>query len=339
MGCSFLTKDARFINRNFHAACGIRSANPYNLSVSELARKRNLSVGHTTFPAATTMQLGTMELGTVTIVGAGLIGGSLGLALKQRGLARSVRGLGRQRQSLDRAQTLGAIDVGFVEPAPALRDADVVVFCTPVDRIAEQVLAFAPMYAPGALLTDAGSTKGTIVAAVEDKLPAGVAFVGGHPLAGSEKRGADYADANLFVGRSTVLTRTPRTDPAALAKISSLWQAVGARVVVMTPDDHDRALAVTSHLPHLVAAALAGILPAELAHLTASGFRDTTRIASGDPGLWAAIFAHNRDAVLTALEPFAERLSRLRTALAERDWPAVESLLQEAKKVRDALGS
>jgi prephenate dehydrogenase len=280
-----------------------------------------------------------MQLGVITIVGAGLIGGSLGMAVKQRGLARTVRGLGRRQASLDHARTLGTIDEGFVEPAPALQDADVVVYCTPVDHIAEQVLAHAPLCPAGALLTDAGSTKATIVAAVEGRLPGNVAFVGSHPLAGSEKRGPEHADADLFAGRWTVVTRTPRTDPAALARVSSLWQAVGARVTVMTPADHDSALAVTSHLPHLVAAALAGTLPAELAHLTASGFRDTTRIAGGDPELWAAIFTHNRDAVLQALAPFADRLSRFQTALAASDWPAVEALLRQAKKVRDALGS
>src|SRR5262245_14084319 len=127
-----------------------------------------------------------MHLATVTIVGAGLIGGSLGMALKERGLAGTVRGIGRQQASLDRARQVGAIDEGFVEPRGALAGADLVVFCTPVDRIAEQVLAYAPHCSPGALLTDAGSTKGTIVAAVEDQLPPGLAFVGSHPLAGSE---------------------------------------------------------------------------------------------------------------------------------------------------------
>src|SRR4029077_14899339 len=167
---------------------------------------------------------------------------------------RSVRGVGRHQASLDCAREVGAIDEGFLEPRAALVGSDLVVFCTPVDRIAEQVLAYAPLCSPGTLLTDAGSTKGTIVAAVEDRLPAGIAFVGSHPLAGSEKRGADHAAANLFEGRWTVVTRTQRTDPVALERIVAFWQAVGARVTVMTPEDHDRALAVTSHLPHLVAA-------------------------------------------------------------------------------------
>jgi prephenate dehydrogenase len=280
-----------------------------------------------------------MQSEIITIVGAGLIGGSLGLAAKQRGLARTVRGLGRQQVSLDRARALGAIDEGYLEPRPALKGAGLVVFCTPVDRIAGQILEYAPLCSPGTLFTDAGSTKGSIVASVEDKLPAGIAFVGSHPLAGSEKRGPYYADANLFKGRLTVVTRTPRTDPAALAKIVAFWQAVGARVTIMTPADHDHALAMTSHLPHLIAAALAGVLPAEVFDLTATGFRDTTRVAGGDPGLWTAIFTHNAAALLEALRPFSERLSQFQTALETCDWSTVEALLAQAKKVRDALGS
>jgi prephenate dehydrogenase len=280
-----------------------------------------------------------MQLGIITIVGAGLIGGSLGLAAKQRGVARTVRGLGRRQASLDRARAGGAIDEGFLEPAAALKGANLVILCTPVDQIAEQVLAYAPYCDPGTLLTDAGSTKATIVAAVEEKLGDGLAFVGSHPLAGSEKRGPEHAQADLFQDRWTVVTRTPRTDADALAKTIAFWQALGARVTVMTPDEHDRALAMTSHLPHLLAVALAGTLPEALSHLTASGFRDTTRIAAGDPALWTAIFAHNRDAVLAALEPLENRLADLRKALESRDWKRMETLLGQAKKVRDALGN
>jgi cyclohexadieny/prephenate dehydrogenase len=280
-----------------------------------------------------------MQPRVLTIVGAGLIGGSLGLAAKWRGLAKTVRGIGRHRASLERARALGAVDEVYLEPAPALAGADLVVFCTPVDRIADQVLAFAPYCAPGTLLTDAGSTKALIVAAVEDKLPNGIAFVGSHPLAGSEKRGPDHADGRLFEGRVTVVTRTPRTDAAALENVSAFWQALGSRVTVMAPDAHDRALAMTSHLPHLLASALAGTLSPELQLLAAAGFRDTTRIAASDPELWTAIFSQNRAALLDALGTFTECLNRMRGALETSDWITVESLLGQAKKVRDALGN
>src|SRR5262249_24102977 len=167
----------------------------------------------------------------------------------------------------------------------------------------------------------------------------GVAFVGSHPLAGSEKRGAEYAQADLFQDRVTVVTRTGLTDAAALERTCSFWQALGSRVRVMTPEDHDRALALTSHLPHLVASALAGLLPPELHELTASGFRDTTRIAAGDPSIWTGIFGQNRTAILAALEMLQARLKLFQEALRAGDGPAVDSLLARAKKVRDALGS
>jgi cyclohexadieny/prephenate dehydrogenase len=275
----------------------------------------------------------------LTIVGVGLIGGSIGLAAKQRGLVRTVRGLGRQQSSLQRALTAGAIDEGRLDPAAALAGADLVIFCTPVDQIAGQIVRFAELCKPGALLTDAGSTKGKIVADVEASLPEQVHFVGSHPLAGSEKRGPDFADAELFEGRWTVLTPTPRTNAEALAKVKAFWMALGSRVRTMTPADHDRARALTSHVPHLVAAALAGSLTPELYDLAASGFRDTTRIAAGDPGLWTAIFAHNRDAVLVALTEVEAKLQEFRQAVTAQDWAALQQLLSQAKKVRDALGS
>src|SRR5262245_33737964 len=153
-----------------------------------------------------------MRIQTLTIVGVGLIGGSIGLAAKQRGVAARVLGTGRRQASLDSALAVGAIDEGFLEPAAAIARAEVVVFCTPVERIAEQVLASAPDCAPGTPLTDAGSTKSAIVRGVEGRLPPGVAFVGSHPLAGSEKRGSEHADANLFQGKLTVVTQTPATD-------------------------------------------------------------------------------------------------------------------------------
>jgi prephenate dehydrogenase len=201
------------------------------------------------------------------------------------------------------------------------------------------VLAAAPGCAPGTLLTDAGSTKAGIVARLEGHLPDGVAFVGSHPLAGSEKRGPEHADASLFEGRLTVVTPGPRTDPAAVERTAAFWQALGSRVRLMDPEEHDQALALTSHLPHLLAAALAGILPDECRDLTASGFRDTTRVAAGDPALWTAIFAQNRGAVLQALELLTGRVEAFRAALEAGDGTTLNTLLAQAKKVRDALGS
>ncbi|HLJ96929.1 MAG TPA: prephenate dehydrogenase/arogenate dehydrogenase family protein [Gemmataceae bacterium] len=280
-----------------------------------------------------------MKIKILTIVGVGLIGGSIGLAAKRRKLAEWVLGSGRRQASLNQALAVGAIDEDSLDLAAAVQQAEVAVFCTPVDQIAGQVLASASGCAAGTLLTDAGSTKAEIVRSVEGRLPQGVAFVGSHPLAGSEKRGAEHADADLFQNRLAIVTQTPATDRLAVERTSTFWRALGCRVQVMDPQEHDQALAITSHLPHLLAAALAGILPPELHELTASGFRDTTRIAAGDPSLWTAIFAQNRPALLAALQRLEEQLTLFREALTVENSTAVMDLLAQAKKVRDALGN
>jgi prephenate dehydrogenase len=280
-----------------------------------------------------------MRIGTLTIVGVGLIGGSIGLAARRRGLAGRVIGSGRNAATLERARELGAIDHACLDLGEAVRRADVVVFCTPVTLIAEQVLAAAPACGNGTLLTDAGSTKGAIVRALEGKLPREVRFVGSHPLAGSEKRGSDHADADLFQGRVTVVTPTPKTDAAAVERTVKFWRGLDSRVVVMSPDEHDRALAMTSHLPHLLASALAGILPPELHELAATGFRDTTRVAAGDPSLWTGILLQNRAALIEALGRLQDQVIDFKKALMTGDQAAIDALLARGKRSRDALGN
>jgi prephenate dehydrogenase len=280
-----------------------------------------------------------MRIGTLTIVGVGLIGGSIGLAARRVGLADCILGTGRNAASLETARRLGRVDEVVLGLGDAVRRADVAVFCTPVDAIAGQVVESACGCKEGTLLTDAGSTKADILRALDGRLPHGVDFVGSHPLAGSEKQGPEHATADLFVGRLAIVTPTRATSDAAVARTVQFWQALGARVRLMSPEEHDRALALTSHLPHLVASALAGLLPPELRDLAATGFRDTTRIAAGDPGLWTAIFAHNRDAVREALARFEDRIAAFRDALDTADRLGLADLLTQAKKVRDALGS
>jgi prephenate dehydrogenase len=280
-----------------------------------------------------------MAIETLTIIGVGLIGGSIGLAAKRRGVCRRVLGVGRQQDSLALAQEMGAIDDTFLDLGKALAEADIAVFCTPVARIAEQVLAGAPFCREGTLLTDAGSTKTEIVRGVDGLLPEGVRFVGSHPLAGSEKRGPEHANADLFRDRLTVVTPVSHTSHEAVEQTCAFWRALGSRVRVMPPEEHDRALALTSHLPHLLASALVGILPAELHELTATGFRDTTRVAAGDPSIWKGIFVQNHQAVLEALQRFMSRLDAFRAALERGDEAALDDLLAQAKRVRDALGS
>jgi prephenate dehydrogenase len=280
-----------------------------------------------------------MKLHTLVIVGVGLIGGSIGLAARRRGLAERVIGVGRQQASLDAAIAVRAVDEGSLDLVAAASRADAVVFCTPVDRIPDQILEAAPHCRPGTLLTDAGSAKAAIVAAVEDKLPAHVDFMGSHPLAGSEKRGPEFADAELYENRLTIVTPTPRTRLRALERIIAFWQALGSRVKVMPPEQHDAALAMTSHLPHLAASALAGILPPELHELTATGFRDTTRVAAGDPSLWTGIFLQNPNAVTAAVESLQTRLTAFKQAINANDRASLDALLTQAKRTRDALGS
>jgi prephenate dehydrogenase len=273
----------------------------------------------------------------IAIVGVGLIGGSVGLAAKARGVAGQVVGVGRDRAKLEKAVRLGAIDTFTTDLTRGVAEAALVVVCTPVDRIGETILDAAKASRPGTLFTDGGSTKGNILAELGERLPG--AFVPAHPLAGSEKTGAEHGRADLFVNRVTILTPTPNTDPNAVERVAAFWRGLGSRVVTMTPDDHDRALATTSHLPHAVAAGVAGVTPAEWLQLTAGGFRDVTRIAGGDPHLWAAIFAANRDAVLAALSQFATRMDEFRRLLAAGDSDGLVRWLSDGKQVRDALGT
>ena len=281
-----------------------------------------------------------MQLDQLTIVGVGLIGGSVGLAAKGAGVARRVVGVGRDERTLERAAALGAIDRSTKDLREASEAADFIVVCTPVDRIARDVLAAATAAPPRAIITDAGSTKGNVLRELAGKMPPrGAVYIGSHPLAGSEKRGAAHGRADLFRDRLVVVTPTAETDIEALSVVELFWQRLGARVARMDPFEHDRALAMTSHLPHAAAAGLAGVTPPGWLNLTAGGFRDTTRVAGGDPDLWAAIFDANRDEVLAATDAYMTRMTQFRAALEARDGVALTAWLTEAKQVRDALGS
>ncbi len=272
--------------------------------------------------------------GTVAIVGVGLIGGSIGLALRRRKLARHVVGIGRRAASLRQAKQVGACDLTTTDLARGVTDAEVVVVCTPVAQIAAHVRA-AVAARPQALVTDAGSTKGQIVAELSAALPANTRFVGSHPLAGSEKRGPGEADATLLEGRTVVVTPTPRTSPRDLNAVRSFWKSLGAKVATMSPAEHDAALAATSHLPHAVAAALAAVTPVEALPLAASGWRDTTRVAAGEAELWRQIFSQNRQELMGALRRMQGQLAKFHDALASGDESAVLALLEEAKSRRD----
>jgi prephenate dehydrogenase len=278
-------------------------------------------------------------LKTVAIVGVGLIGGSIGLALRERKLVERVIGIGRRQESLRIARRVGAVTNTTVDLDKGVAEADLVVVCTPVGRIVEDVHTVAQHCPEGILITDAGSTKQKIVAALNDDLPRGCRFLGSHPLAGSEKIGAAFAAADLFEGRVAILTPTKNTRAEDFDFLEEFWQALGSVVVQMSPEEHDKALAVTSHLPHIAAAALAGLLPEKYFRLTGAGMLDTTRIAGGDPDLWLQIFIHNRENLLTALEQYGSKLSILHGALRDGDAEEILKILTLAKKNRDALGS
>ena len=259
--------------------------------------------------------------GTVAIVGVGLIGGSIGLALRSKGRAGRVVGIGRDASRLEAALRLGAIDAYETDLARGVADAEVTVVCTPVTRILEDILAAARFGPSSILVTDAGSTKARIVEGVERDPRGRLAFVGAHPIAGSERQGVAFARADLFEGRSCVLTPTPLTPPDRLERARSFWSGLGCRLFEVDPLGHDERLALTSHLPHAVAAALAASVPPELLPLAAGAYRDGTRVAGSDAALWAGIFRENRRPVLGALDEFEARLAEFRAAL-EADDPA-----------------
>lgn len=276
----------------------------------------------------------------VAIVGVGMIGGSLGKAVLQRRLANRVVGVGRSPTSLAEALHGGAVSETSLDLPAAVADADLVVVATGVAAIPELLDAIDAAVRPGTLITDAGSTKGSIVAAWERSHGTRRGrFVAAHPIAGSHRRGPMAAAADLFAGRVTVVTPGPHTPPADVEAIGRFWAAVGSTVVALSPAEHDAILARTSHAPHVVAAAIAAATPAADRRFTAGGWRDTTRIAAGDPGLWADILLDNAAAVAAAIDSIHAASADILAAITARDRGRLVSLLARAKEERDALGS
>ncbi|MCH8545052.1 MAG: bifunctional prephenate dehydrogenase/3-phosphoshikimate 1-carboxyvinyltransferase [Alcanivorax sp.] len=276
----------------------------------------------------------------VAIIGLGLIGGSLAAALRARGLADSIVAGGRSARTLERGLALGLIDAGYQDLAKAVDGADLVFVAVPVSAMADTFAAMAPGLAPGVVITDGGSVKGAVIDAARAQLGAHRSrFVPGHPIAGKEKSGVDAADAALYERHRVILTPTPETDPAATLVVRQMWTRVGAEVLTMRPDEHDRVLAETSHLPHLLAFSLVDTLArqgdsTEIFRYAAGGFRDFTRIASSDPVMWHDIFTENRDAVLAATDLFAAGLARFRDAVAAGDSDALLGVMTRANSAR-----
>ncbi len=276
-------------------------------------------------------------LGTVAIVGVGLIGGSIGMSLRASGLAKRIVGIGRDQGNLNLACDLGAIDFGTTDLARGVAEADVIAICTPVTRIAHDVIEAAKLAPRSVLITDAGSTKRTIVEAAEADPRACATFVGGHPIAGSERKGVNYSQHDLFRGKICVLTPTSQTPADRLERAHEFWKSLGCVTTDLDPVAHDEALAMTSHLPHVISAALAATVPPPLLPVAGGAYRDGTRVAGSDPTLWVGILRENRAAVLRALEQFETELQLARRALEADDDSALMTWWIEAKERRTAF--
>ncbi len=278
------------------------------------------------------------KLGVVCIVGTGMIGGSIGLGLRKKRLARRVVGVGHRRASLTKALKMGAIDSATLDIKEGVREADMVIMCTSVELIPEMAAEAVPAMKRGAILTDVGSTKRRIVEFVECIGRDDIAFVGGHPIAGSEQRGIGAARADLFKGCVCILTPVNRSrSEKALRRVKAMWQGLGAKVHLLSPDEHDRTLASTSHLPLLLASSLANTVGPKKLPYAGPGFRDMTRIASSDPALWRDILLQNRRDVLRALKSFKKELDAMESAIDGEKAAALYSRLMRAKRLRDSI--
>ena len=282
----------------------------------------------------------------VTIIGVGLLGGSLGLVLKEQGLAKTVVGIGRRQVNLELALQVGAIDRLASEPYEAVRDSDLIVLATPVDTYVSHVQRWGQHVPSGAIVSDVGSVKGQLVFDVEAALPPTACFVGAHPIAGKEKSGVAHATSKLFDGARCIVTPTPHTNADALTKIRSLWEKAGSTVLSMDPMVHDWVLGAVSHLPHIAAFSLMHALqelqektPEALSLLDFSGggLRDTTRIAASSPEMWRDICLANRENLLIMVDQYITQLQAFKHLLNEQDGSGLTQNIEQAKKLREGL--
>ena len=295
------------------------------------------------------------QLHRITIWGVGLIGGSLGLALKKNGFQGQRVGLGRNIGRLEKALQHDAVDTVTTELTEGLRGSDLIVLCTPVELVpvlVQRIVEFVDTQQNRPVLTDVGSTKSMLVNTIEAQLSergsAAVSFVGGHPMAGSHETGVDAALATLFENATCILTPTKNTDADSLQLVKNLWEFVGAMPHLLSPETHDLLIGAASHLPHLMASLLANTVANveteghKALDFTATGFRDSTRIAAGSPDLWTGIFTQNNDVLLSLIDDIVDNLTEFKTLLQTDDLAEIERVLLEAqvivKKRREALG-
>jgi prephenate dehydrogenase len=278
----------------------------------------------------------------VTIVGVGLLGGSLGLAVRKRRLAKRVVGYVRRAASVAECKKAGAVDACTLDLREAVSGADLIVLCTPLAQMRPLLKEMLPAVKRGAIITDVGSVKAGVVKELEPLVAkAGAHFIGSHPMAGAEKTGVAAARVDLFNNAVSVVTPTKRSNKTALRKTEQLWKAVGARVIRIAPELHDELVSRSSHLPHVAAATLANLVldpghPKFQPLLCANGFRDTTRIASGSPEMWRDIAVANRKNLNKALDALIRDLKKFQSALNKSDAQATQKIFEQAKQRRDA---
>lgn len=280
----------------------------------------------------------------VAFIGIGLIGSSMALSMRRSGLVNSTIACARRSKTRKTALRLKIVNEVTSDPAEAVADADLIVIATPLSAYKSIAKAIAPHLKKGAIVTDVGSVKREAVTAIAPNIPKGTHFVPGHPIAGTEYSGPEAGFDSLFDGRWCVLTPLPRTPKKVVTKVSTLWRQMGAKVETMEPDHHDMVLAITSHLPHLIAYTIVGTatdlgddLKQEVVKYSASGFRDFTRIAASDPVMWRDIFLSNRDAVLDILQRFTEDLTALQRAIRKSDAKTLEDLFTRTRKIRRGI--
>ena len=277
----------------------------------------------------------------VTLIGVGLLGGSLGLAIKQRKLATRIAGYVRRTASVTECEQYAVVDQATRDIKEAVIDADLIVLCTPLARMLDLTEQMLPALKPGAIVTDVGSVKASVVQELESLVTNAKAhFIGSHPMAGGEKMGVCAARADLFNNAACVVTPTKHSDANALQAVDRFWQAVGMRTLKLSPEAHDELVSRSSHLPHVVAAELANYVlnpnhPKEQAMLCATGFRDTTRIASGSPEMWRDIAVANRENLSRVIGAFIDGLQQFREALEKGDSKAIEEFFIQGKERRD----
>ena len=280
----------------------------------------------------------------LAIVGLGLIGSSIARGARSYGLARTIVAIDRDPGVIERVRALGLADEATSDPAAGVAGADLVILCVPVGAIGDVAAGIAPHLKPGAVLSDVGSVKAAVVAAVSPHLRDDIAFVPAHPVAGTEYSGPDSGFSTLFSNRWCILTPPEGADGAAVERVRALWQGLGAIVETMTPEHHDRVLAITSHVPHLIAYNIVGtaadleeVTQSEVIKFSAGGFRDFTRIAASDPTMWRDIFLTNREAVLEMLGRFNEDLSALSRAIRWGDGAALHDLFTRTRAIRRGI--